>query len=212
MASNNHFAYSTPNDREFACANLADRAQGYGYEGHKVDGTDLAACLDVIGGAVATRPRRRPAAIGGRVAPPSRRPWRTRRRQLCPAGNEDRNAGPQDCVALTEQLILEKRLARRRDAQTMARGNFRRSGQSGRDGATRSGTGRERRRLVRDFGARTGGCSRRSRMTNFRMTNDESIPNDEARSTVNAAHCAFRHSVIRHSFVIRHSSFRHCHP
>ena len=52
VASNNHFAYSTPNDREFACANLVDRAQAYGYEGHKLDGTDLAACLDVIGGAV----------------------------------------------------------------------------------------------------------------------------------------------------------------
>ena len=52
VASNNHFAYSTPNDREFACAHLVDRARGYGYEGHKVDGTDLAACLEVIGGAV----------------------------------------------------------------------------------------------------------------------------------------------------------------
>src|SRR3954471_23498320 len=52
VASNNYFAYSTPNDREFACANLVDRAQGYGYEGYTVDGTDLAACLKVIGGAV----------------------------------------------------------------------------------------------------------------------------------------------------------------
>jgi pyruvate dehydrogenase E1 component alpha subunit/2-oxoisovalerate dehydrogenase E1 component alpha subunit len=52
VASNNHFAYSTPNDREFACKNLVDRAQGYGYEGQKIDGTDLAACLDVIGAAV----------------------------------------------------------------------------------------------------------------------------------------------------------------
>jgi pyruvate dehydrogenase E1 component alpha subunit/2-oxoisovalerate dehydrogenase E1 component alpha subunit len=52
VATNNHFAYSTPNDREFACADLLDRAAGYGYEGQSVDGTDLAACLDVIGGAV----------------------------------------------------------------------------------------------------------------------------------------------------------------
>jgi pyruvate dehydrogenase E1 component alpha subunit/2-oxoisovalerate dehydrogenase E1 component alpha subunit len=29
-----------------------DRAKGYGYEGYKVDGTDLAACLDVIETAV----------------------------------------------------------------------------------------------------------------------------------------------------------------
>ena len=41
VATNNHFAYSTPNDREFACADLVDRAKGYGYEGHTVDGTDL---------------------------------------------------------------------------------------------------------------------------------------------------------------------------
>src|SRR4051812_41936362 len=52
VATNNHYAYSTPNDRQFACADLVDRAKGYGYEGSTVDGTDLAACLDVIGNAV----------------------------------------------------------------------------------------------------------------------------------------------------------------
>ena len=52
VAANNRFAYSTTNDREFACGDLVDRAPGYGYEGHTVDGTDLAACLEVIGGAV----------------------------------------------------------------------------------------------------------------------------------------------------------------
>src|SRR5881275_3040852 len=52
VATNNHFAYSTSNDREFACQALVDRALGYGFEGYEVDGTDLAACLDVIGSAV----------------------------------------------------------------------------------------------------------------------------------------------------------------
>src|SRR5580765_5239385 len=52
VATNNHYAYSTPNDREFACHDLVDRAIGYGFEGYSVDGTDLNACLDVIGGAV----------------------------------------------------------------------------------------------------------------------------------------------------------------
>ena len=52
VATNNHWAYSTPNDREFACANLVDRAIGYGYEGHKIDGTDLNQCLEVIETAV----------------------------------------------------------------------------------------------------------------------------------------------------------------
>jgi len=52
VATNNHYAYSTPNDREFACHDLVDRAVGYGFEGYSLDGTDLSACLDVIGGAV----------------------------------------------------------------------------------------------------------------------------------------------------------------
>src|SRR4029078_6248270 len=52
VATNNHYAYSTPNDREFACEDLVERAIGYGCEGYRLDGTDLAACLDVIGGAV----------------------------------------------------------------------------------------------------------------------------------------------------------------
>ena len=52
VATNNHFAYSTPNDREFACQALVDRALGYGFEGYEVDGTDLAECLEVIENAV----------------------------------------------------------------------------------------------------------------------------------------------------------------
>src|SRR5215470_5515759 len=52
VATNNHFAYSTPNDREFACRDLVDRAIGYGFEGYHLDGTDLGTCLEVIGGAV----------------------------------------------------------------------------------------------------------------------------------------------------------------
>ncbi|GAB5451269.1 MAG: thiamine pyrophosphate-dependent dehydrogenase E1 component subunit alpha [Halioglobus sp.] len=51
--ANNQFAYSTPNERQFACDNLVQRAVGYGVEGHAVDGTDLAACLEVFGHAVA---------------------------------------------------------------------------------------------------------------------------------------------------------------
>src|SRR6266496_3958014 len=52
VATNNHYAYSTPNDREFACHDLVDRAIGYGFEGYSLDGTDLSACLEVIGGVV----------------------------------------------------------------------------------------------------------------------------------------------------------------
>jgi len=52
VVANNQYAYSTPNDRQFACADLLDRAVGYGIEGHKVDGTDLGACLDEVFAAV----------------------------------------------------------------------------------------------------------------------------------------------------------------
>jgi pyruvate dehydrogenase E1 component alpha subunit/2-oxoisovalerate dehydrogenase E1 component alpha subunit len=52
VVTNNHWAYSTPNEREFACANLVDRAMGYGFEGHNLDGTDLNQCLEVIETAV----------------------------------------------------------------------------------------------------------------------------------------------------------------
>ena len=52
VVTNNHWAYSTPNEREVACANRVDRAIGYGYEGHNIDGTDLNQCLEVIETAV----------------------------------------------------------------------------------------------------------------------------------------------------------------
>ena len=52
VVANNQYAYSTPSDRQFACRNLVDRAQGYGVEGHTLDGTDLLACLKVVDQAV----------------------------------------------------------------------------------------------------------------------------------------------------------------
>ena len=52
VIANNQYAYSTPTSRQFACEDLLDRAKGYGYEGHSVDGTDLEACLEVLQRAV----------------------------------------------------------------------------------------------------------------------------------------------------------------
>ena len=49
VVANNHYAYSTSTDRQFACESLVDRAVGYGIEGRPVDGTDLDACLSVLG-------------------------------------------------------------------------------------------------------------------------------------------------------------------
>ena len=56
VVANNQYAYSTPTSRQFACADLLDRAIGYGVDGHSVDGTDLSACLATLGTAV-TRAR-----------------------------------------------------------------------------------------------------------------------------------------------------------
>lgn len=53
VVANNQYAYSTPNTRQYACADLLDKAAGYGVAGHEVDGTDLNACLNVLGNAVA---------------------------------------------------------------------------------------------------------------------------------------------------------------
>jgi TPP-dependent pyruvate/acetoin dehydrogenase alpha subunit len=50
--TNNRYAYSTPNTRQFACHDLVDRAIGYGVEGYSMDGTDLKECLEVANHAV----------------------------------------------------------------------------------------------------------------------------------------------------------------
>lgn len=53
VVANNQYAYSTPTARQFACADLMDRAVGYGVAGHRAVGTDLTDCLRVVGGAIA---------------------------------------------------------------------------------------------------------------------------------------------------------------
>ena len=52
VVADNGYAYSTPNERQFACEDLVDRAKGYGVEGHGVDGTDPMACWKVLHHAV----------------------------------------------------------------------------------------------------------------------------------------------------------------
>ncbi len=52
VVANNHYAYSTPNERQFACQSLVDKAAGYGVRGVELDGTDLSACLETMGDAV----------------------------------------------------------------------------------------------------------------------------------------------------------------
>src|SRR2546426_7324113 len=115
VATNNHYAYSTPNDREFACADLVDRAIGYGFEGYTVDGTDLANCLDVIGGAVKrARAGRPPQLVVASVL------------RLSGHGEHDdasyvpeevkREPFARDCLKVTEHTIVDLKLV---DAETL---------------------------------------------------------------------------------------------
>ena len=68
VVANNQYAYSTPNTRQFACEDLLDKAVGYGVAGHRVDGTSLVDCLQVIGGAVkAARDGGGPQLIVGKL-------------------------------------------------------------------------------------------------------------------------------------------------
>jgi len=52
VVADNGYAYSTPNQRQYACTDLLEKAKGYGIEGHGVDGTDPELCLEVVGRAV----------------------------------------------------------------------------------------------------------------------------------------------------------------
>ena len=106
VASNNHFAYSTPNDREFACAHLVDRARGYGYEGQTVEGTDLAACLEVIGGAVErARAGGPPQLVVAQLLRLAGHGEHDDASYVPPEMKKERWA--LDCIALTEQLTLK---------------------------------------------------------------------------------------------------------
>src|SRR6059036_1304271 len=115
VATNNHYAYSTPNDREFACRDLVDRAIGYGFEGYSLDGTDLTACLDVIGDAVKrARAGRPPQLVVASVL------------RLSGHGEHDdasyvpeevkRQPFARDCLKVAEKTIIDLNLA---DAETL---------------------------------------------------------------------------------------------
>jgi pyruvate dehydrogenase E1 component alpha subunit/2-oxoisovalerate dehydrogenase E1 component alpha subunit len=66
--ADNQFAYSTPTSRQYACEDLVDRAKGYGISGYSVDGTDLAACLEVFAEAIAqARSGAGPQLVVGRL-------------------------------------------------------------------------------------------------------------------------------------------------
>jgi len=110
VVANNQYAYSTPNSNQFACANLADKGVGYGVSAHTVDGTDFAACLNVVGGAVAAaRAGKGPQLVVANLL------------RLCGHGEHDpgdyieakHKNSPlgRDCVKVAEEVLLKKQLA-----------------------------------------------------------------------------------------------------
>jgi pyruvate dehydrogenase E1 component alpha subunit/2-oxoisovalerate dehydrogenase E1 component alpha subunit len=107
IIANNQYAYSTPTSRQFACRNLADKAIGYGVEGHSVDGTDLAACLKAVGDAVkSARQRGGPQMVVARLL------------RLCGHGEHDDSSyvDPKlkqsilgrDCLRVAEEQVLQQ--------------------------------------------------------------------------------------------------------
>lgn len=115
VIANNQYAYSTPTRLQFACRDLVDRAAGYGVEGHKVDGTDLGACLDVVGKAICrAREGAGPQMVVAKLL------------RLCGHGEHDDasymdpalKSSPlgQDCLQLAAQRILQDQWA---DAATL---------------------------------------------------------------------------------------------
>ena len=110
VVADNQFAYSTPTSRQFACESLVDRAKGYNVEGHTVDGTDLSACLKIVGDAIArARDGHGPQLIVARLL------------RLCGHGEHDDasyvdaklKASPlgRDCLKVSEDFIRQNEWA-----------------------------------------------------------------------------------------------------
>ena len=117
VVANNFYAYSTPNDRQFACRSLLDKACGYGVKGIEVDGTDLEACLSVLNQAIgAARRGGGPQLVVATLL------------RLCGHGEHDdagyidaglkRSAIGRDCLKIAEARIVTEGLA---DAAGLAR-------------------------------------------------------------------------------------------
>jgi len=116
IVANNHYAYSTPTERQFACRSLLDKAAGYGIGGQEVDGTDLAACLKVVGDAVSqARAGCGPQMVVARML------------RLCGHGEHDdasyidpklkQSSDGRDCLKVAEAHLLQHNWA---DAPTLA--------------------------------------------------------------------------------------------
>ncbi len=116
--ANNQFAYSTPNDRQYACEHLVDRALSYGFQGHVVDGTDLEACLATFQRAVEiARTESRPQMVVGSLL------------RLCGHGEHDDafyvpptvKEGAVDCLLAAREKLLATGVCTEEAIKTMER-------------------------------------------------------------------------------------------
>jgi pyruvate dehydrogenase E1 component alpha subunit/2-oxoisovalerate dehydrogenase E1 component alpha subunit len=116
LVANNYYAYSTVNERQFACKTLLDKAVGYGIEGVEIDGTALDACLEGVGAAVErARSGRGPQLVVANLL------------RLCGHGEHDDGlyiddkvkASPigRDCLKVSEETLVQKGWV---DAATLA--------------------------------------------------------------------------------------------
>jgi len=110
VVANNHYAYSTPTSRQFACRSLVDKAAGYGVQAHSADGTDLDECLQVLGAAVKqARAGNGPQLVVARLL------------RLCGHGEHDdahyvearlkQTPVGRDCLKVAEEQLLQKHWA-----------------------------------------------------------------------------------------------------
>jgi acetoin:2,6-dichlorophenolindophenol oxidoreductase subunit alpha len=118
VVANNQYAYSTPTERQFACQDLVDKAVGYGVAGYRVNGTNLDACLQAVGTAVArARQGEGPQFVVADLL------------RLCGHGEHDdanymdpalkQKAMGGDCLRLAEQGLLERGWATKPDLSTL---------------------------------------------------------------------------------------------
>src|SRR5271170_3369360 len=110
IVADNQYAYSTPTSLQFACDDLANKAIGYGVESHSVDGTDLSACLKIVGEAVSrARDGNGPQLVVAKLL------------RLCGHGEHDDSSyvdpklknSPvgRDCLKIAEEFLLREKWA-----------------------------------------------------------------------------------------------------
>ena len=110
VVANNQFAYSTPTRSQFACADLANKATGYGVEAHSLDGTDFSDCMETVGSAIArARAGHGPQLVIATLL------------RLCGHGEHDDASyiAPEqknsklgrDCLKVAEEFLLKKNFA-----------------------------------------------------------------------------------------------------